>query len=92
MNKAFLYLCTLIALFITISGLVLVRHASELIFHLLFAPVTVYLLIATASQIINPRKTVSVSLTANNMAVVGIFFLMFVIIAAKLVSILKVPV
>lgn len=92
MNKAFLYVCTLIALFISISGVASVRSALGLVFPILFFPVTGYLLYATISQIRNPRKTAAVSLTAHPVAMVVIFFLLFVVIFAKMISIFMMPV
>lgn len=92
MNKAFLYLCTLIAIFITLSGFTSARHASQLIFHILFLPITFYLFLATVLQIRNPRKTIAAPLTAYTLTVVGICFLLLVIIAAKMLSIFMMPV
>ncbi len=92
MNKAFLYICTLIALFITLSGLASIRNTSELVSHILFLPVTFYLLIAAASQMTQPSKPIAAQLSTHTMTVFSILFLLFVVIIAKVVSILMMPV
>jgi len=47
MNKIFTYICTLLAVFITISGLLSLKSLAELPFQLIFLPITIYLIIAS---------------------------------------------
>lgn len=92
MNNAFLYICTLTALFITVSGITAAQHPSQLAFHILFFPVTFYLLIAAASQLSNPHKAIAAPLTTHITTAMSLVFILLIIIVAKVISILMTPV
>ncbi len=61
--KLFLIYCTLLAVFISVSGLVNLRSTSELPVHLVFLPVPIYLISTLAKQFKRSRVAPEISLT-----------------------------
>ena len=91
MNKAFIYLCTVIALFVSLSGMTSIRRPSDAFVHLLFLPVTIYLCSTSLSYILHPKRTNATPSFNNHTTILsGIMILLLIVIIAKVISILLV--
>lgn len=57
MKKLLFYYCLLVSLFITISGVISSQEPSQLLFQLLFIPITIYFAYTALEPIININKS-----------------------------------
>ncbi len=77
-NKQILfYYCFLIALFITVSGILSSQNSSQLLFQLLFLPVTLYFCYSVLVQIIDKKTSLLPSPKINRRAIIitSVFFI-----------------
>lgn len=82
MSKAFLFLCTVLAIFISVSGFL----TSPSLFQLIFLPVPLYLLAASVTVLRSSRAQPEVVLSSRRPGlVVAIFFFAF-LLAFKLIG------
>ena len=77
MSKLFLGLCTLLAGFITVSGLASVKTLSDLPVHLAFLPITLYLVFTSINQIRYWHRAPEVTLRSRKLQLT-ILALMFI--------------
>lgn len=83
MSKAFLFICTILAIFISVSGLV----TSPSPVHFVFLPVPLYLIATSVAQLRSSRAQPEVFLTSRRSGlIVALFFLGF-LLAYKLTGI-----
>ena len=87
MNKVFIYLCTVIALFVSVSGMASIRRVSDILVHLLFLPVTLYLCTTSLRSIFHPKRTQTPFLTSHTTILSGLLILLVIVIIAKIISI-----
>ena len=86
MNKPLLYISTLIAVFISMSGFFSIKQVSDLIPHLLFLPIPLSLIASSIST--TRQKTMTpVSSTVHPMVIASILLFLFTIVGAKFVGI-----
>lgn len=82
MSKAstlLLYYCTLIALFLSVSGFLTARTTESLIFQVMFLPITLYFLIGVFRNL--KSKTLDVILSGRSTAI-AVFIIIFTILLA----------
>lgn len=76
MSKAFLFFCTILAIFISVSGFV----ASPSPIHFIFLPVPLYLIATSVTQLRSSRAQPEVALSSRRSGlIVALFFLGFLL-------------
>lgn len=80
MSKAFLFFCTVLAIFISVSGFV----TSPSPIHFIFLPVPLYLIASSVSQLRSSRAQPEVSLTSRRSGLIVALFFFGFLLAYKL--------
>ncbi|KKP72163.1 MAG: hypothetical protein UR68_C0020G0018 [Candidatus Roizmanbacteria bacterium GW2011_GWA2_35_19] len=88
MKKFLFYYCLIIALFISISGILSSQNTSQLLLQLVFLPVTIYFCYAALVQFIDKKASLFPSSSTNITAIIitTVFFLLLFFISIKSVS------
>ncbi|GEM_PF-7074963 len=82
MSKTFLFLCTILAVFISVSGFI----TSPSPIHFIFLPVPLYLIASFVAQLRSSRAQPEVSLSSRRSGlIIAIFFFSF-LLAFKLIG------
>ncbi len=91
-RKILFYYCFLISLFISISGILSTQNTSQLLFQLIFLPVTLYFSYSVLVQVIDKKDTVTKDKKTNGFAVfIAIVFFSF-LLTISLIRVAKNPV
>lgn len=88
MSKLFLFFCTLLSLFISVSGFITLSHPTQLPLHIAFLPITFYLIYTSLQHLSHPQLLPEVRLSQKAVALGVLTFTLTFIFSTKLITIL----
>lgn len=91
MKKILFYYCLLLALFISISGIISSKNTSSLLFQLFFMPITIYFIYSVLIQFFDKKTKPIISSTINRGTLFITIVLFLFLVVTSIIRITKKP-